>query len=530
MGKLNRGVTAARTGLGVITTTSAAPDTFNADGLPAYTRDSKSELFLMAVGAFYGEAKFYETASEASTRFSALVQTCTVADPAWTAAFLAWLRTDANIRTAAIVGAAEYVRAGGPNGRSVVKSVIRRADEPGEMLAYWTAKYGRRIPQPVKRGVRDAAQIQYNERNVAKWDSAKASFRFADVIELTHPAPLTPAKSGLYQYLLEERHGRGVLEGKGLTSLEARARALASDDPREALLAELEAGNPTVTWETVSSAGTGKLTAAQWERMVHGMGYMAVLRNLRNFDQADMALAVKRTIGQRLADPAEVAASKQLPMRFLSAYKAVQNDVWHSYLAEALDHSLANVPEVKGRWLVLVDASGSMGTAYSKDSSMTYYEAACVFASAFARRNDAQVRTYSSDGQISQIVPLVRGESTLQSVKRMLDRGSFWFGGGTDTSGALATAYRQGKYDHVLLITDEQYNGSWSAWYGRDKGAPGDMIPAQIPLYTANIAGYAAAQDASTPNRITVGGLSDSMFTMIASVESMRDGAWPWEA
>ena len=259
MGKLNRAVTAARTGVSPITTVSATPDTFNADGLPAFTRDSKSELFLMAVGAFYGENKFYATASEESLRYATLVQTCTVADPAWTAAFLAWLRSDANIRTAALVGAAEYVRAGGPNGRSVVKSVIRRADEPGEVLAYWTSKYGRRVPQPIKRGVRDAAQLQYTERNAAKWDSTKASFRFADVIELTHPSPLTPVKSDLYRYLLEERHGRATFEGKTLTELEGRDRALRSEDPRAALLAEMvEKGNSCVTWETVSSAGGGQ--------------------------------------------------------------------------------------------------------------------------------------------------------------------------------------------------------------------------------------------------------------------------------
>lgn len=519
MGKLNRGATTARVGvLGTL-----APTT-NADGLKAYSRDAKSELFLMAVGAFYGENKFYETSSESSRRFADLVAANAKADPEWTAAFLMWLRNEANIRTAAIVGAAEYVHAGAPNGRSVVKSVIRRADEPGEMLAYWTSKYGRRVPQPIKRGVRDAAQLQYNERNAAKWDSTKASFRFADVIELTHPSPLTPAKSDLYRYLIEERHGRATFEDKDLLGLRQRDIALRAEDPREALLCELEAGNQCVTWETVSSAGAGKMSAAQWERLYPHMGYMAQLRNLRNLDQAGVDDDFKHRVGKYLANPVEVASSKQLPMRFLSAYKAAPDLVWGSYLSKALDLSLGNVPEIPGNWLVLVDASGSMGAQYSEKSTMTYYEAASVFAAAFARRNKAEIRTFSNG--LSGTFPQIRGESTLATVKRLMT-GGYWFGGGTDTTGALVGAFSKDKHDHVLVLTDEVYNGY--SWF-RPSGVPGDAIPVDVPMYTFNLAGYAAAQAESGPNRITVGGLTDAAFTMMAAVESTRGGSWPWEA
>ncbi|MEU6153777.1 hypothetical protein ABZ816_27625 [Actinosynnema sp. NPDC047251] len=68
------------------------------------------------------------------------------------------------MRTGSVVGAAEFVRArldaardGLPvddsvTSRSVVDSVLQHADEPGELLAYWTTRYGRAIPKPVKRG------------------------------------------------------------------------------------------------------------------------------------------------------------------------------------------------------------------------------------------------------------------------------------------------------------------------------------------------------------------------------------------
>jgi hypothetical protein len=88
------------------------------------------------------------------------------------------------------------------------------------------------------------------------------------------------------------------------------------------------------------------MTAEEWLACFDHMGYMAKLRNLRNLDMAGVSVADKRKIGESLANPEAVAKSRQLPMRFLSAYKAVQNDVWASYLSEALDNSLANVPTV----------------------------------------------------------------------------------------------------------------------------------------------------------------------------------------
>ncbi|MFF5129390.1 hypothetical protein ACFY41_20945 [Streptomyces syringium] len=35
--------------------------------------------------------------------------------------------------------------------------MLQRADEPGELLGYWTSRYGRNPPEPAKRGLTDAA-------------------------------------------------------------------------------------------------------------------------------------------------------------------------------------------------------------------------------------------------------------------------------------------------------------------------------------------------------------------------------------
>jgi hypothetical protein len=165
-------------------TTAPTATTTTAEGAPGWERDPKSELFLLAVSHMVGEDKFYETAQDADDRYVALVRANAAEDPTWTAGFLRWLRAEGNMRTASIVGGAEYAHAtkgmpleGRPTGRSVVSSVLRRPDEPGEMLAYWTGKYGRVIPKPVKRGVADAIVRMSDERAFLKWDSAARGFR-----------------------------------------------------------------------------------------------------------------------------------------------------------------------------------------------------------------------------------------------------------------------------------------------------------------------------------------------------------------
>ncbi len=493
----------------------------NADGFEATERTAKSELFVLAVGRFYGEDSFYESKNESTQRFVKLVHKITKSDPAWMAEFLKWLRNEGNIRTAAIVGAAEYVKAGGPNGRSVVKSVIVRADEPAEMLAYWMNTHGKRVPQPIKRGIRDSAQALYNERNFARWDSKSNAVRMADVVELTHPAPKAGWQSELFQYMLEDRHGRGNLDNKHLVYLSKRAACSTRAD----YLAELKAGNPTISWENVSSAGTGSMTAEEWLTLYDFMGYMAKLRNLRNLDKANVDVRTKRIIGNTLADPEQVAKSRQLPMRFYSAYKNVSDDVWKSFLSEALDHSLANVPKVAGKWLVMVDASSSMTYDYSNKGDLNYYDAATVFEASFAKANNAVIRTYSSQGQLSAKMRLT-GKNTLRIVED-LHKPSYNFSGGTDTAGNLQRAFNDGEFDHVLLLTDEQYNtGGGGYWYG-SRTNPSDVIPADVPMYVFNLAGYKAGHDIK-PNRVTVGGLSDAAFGMIAAVEASK-AKWPWE-
>ena len=275
--------------------------------------------------------------------------------------------------------------------RQVVDSVLRRADEPGELLAYWTAAYGRAVPKPVKRGIADAVGRLYHERALLKWDSDARGFRFGDVVDLVHPTPALEGQGALFEHAIDRRHNRDKPIPASLAVLRRHAELMALPlNARRALFDSPDAVDTLraagMTWESVAGWLQGPLTAPVWEALIPVMGYQALLRNLRNFDQAGVRDEVAATVAAKLADPAEVARSRQLPMRFLSAYRSAPSLRWSWALEQALGHSLANVPVLPGRTLVLVDTSGSMRGALSRNGSLMRWDAAAVFGLALAQR------------------------------------------------------------------------------------------------------------------------------------------------
>ncbi|MER7574138.1 TROVE domain-containing protein [Streptomyces sp. NPDC126514] len=493
-------------------------------------RDARSELFLLAVADFVAQKTFYESGADRDDRFRTLVRELAVTDPEWTAGLLGWLRGEGNLRTAAVVGAAEYVKARleagateGPSNRQVVDSVLQRPDEPGELLAYWTAHYGRSIPKPVKRGIADAVRRLYSGRSLLKYDTGSKGYRFGDILNLVHatPDPEKAWQGDLFRYALDRRHhpdtavppvsSRALVAHRELMALpvEERRAVVTSDGGAERLAA---AG---MTWEALAGWLQGPMDRAAWEAVIPSMGPMALVRNLRNFDEAGVSDEVAAQVAARISDPAEVVRSRQFPFRYLAAYRNAPSLRWSYPLEQALGHSLAQVPALPGRTLVLVDRSGSMFHSRLSDrSELNRADAAAIFGTALALR--AAHADLVEFGTTSSLVKYRKGESVLKVLERFGDLG------GTDTTGAVRRHYR--KHDRVLIVTDEQYA------YNRH-GGPTEQVPADVPVYTWNLAGYRAGHGPSGGgNRHTFGGLSDAAFRMVPLLEAARDADWPWAA
>lgn len=521
--------------------TEPTASTTTYEGHPGYGRGVKSALFLLAVTNFVGEESFYESAAERDLRFRGLVRQATEEDPEWTAGLLRWLRSEGNMRSASIAGAAEFVKTrldAGQHGmsRQVINSVIQRADEPGELLAYWMAHYGRSLPMPVIRGVADAILRLGTEMNYLKWDGKRRGFRFADVLNLTHPGDRKacqrirgPWQSDLFRYAVKDPYLPELPIPESLGTLTRRAALMALPvNERRAALEPVRLAGAGMTWEALAGWLQGPMDAQAWEAIIPNMGVMALIRNLRNFDEAGVSDEVAAQVAAKITAPDIVARSRQLPYRWFSAYREAPSDRWRVPLGTALTLATGNIPELPGRTLVLIDTSGSMsGYGLSARSKVLPVHAAALFGVALAVRCDS-VRTDLhgfADGVFRHEFP--RGASVLREVERFSNRiGEV--GHGTRTAQALASTYQ--GHDRVVILTDEQSFGVPVSRYGYNSlGEVSRQVPPDIPVYAFNLMGYSAGMLPDGPNRYQLGGLTDATFRMIPLLETGKNAVWPWE-
>ena len=528
--------------------TVAASTAYTHEGGLGAERDPKSELFLLAVTNMVGEQTFYESGEGRDDRFARLVtRVAESGDWDWLYQLTRFVRHDVYLRSVSIVLACEYAKAWqvlphtdtDPSPRVVVSVACARADEPAEIVGYWAQQYGRAevrdgvridggrdratLPMAVKRGLADACVRLYNERSALKYNGDARRVRMADVLELVHPRPKDERQAALFRWLLDTRHGHQTPDTGLLPTITRRAEldAVPVERRREMIDGDgwgslRDAG---MTWEALSGWLQGPMDAGAWEAVIPSMGYMALLRNLRNFLEAGVSDSVLDSVAAKLADPEEVRGSRQLPIRFYNAWLmsgGVKDAVeawgkdqgrFGDTLKTAIELALANVAELPGHTLVMIDVSGSMAAPLSDRSRAGRWEYAALFGAAVARRSArADVLAYNT-----QHVRLPPYESLMDAVRATRPL----VGGGTHTWTMAEQLFKEIGPDRLVILTDEQTAD-------RDTGV------ITCPVYTFNLAGYRAAQSHSVGNRFTVGGLTDAGFRMISLLEAGTEADWPW--
>jgi hypothetical protein len=487
-----------------------------------------SELFLLAVTNMVGEDTFYERADQRDARFRDLVHAVTASNPAFIAGaapedgrvgLTQYLRDSMRMRSAAVVMAAEYVAAGGQGGRSVVTRALRRADEPAELLGYWFDAYGRNVPMPIKRGIADAVRRLYTERAALRYDGLSRQIRMADVIELTHPAPRDERQSALFKHLLDRRHHDDANADPAVLPVLAAAGtldALPLDERREVLRrrdsgALADAG---WSWERLSGWLPGGMDAEAWEAVIPSMGVMALVRNLRNFDQAGISEAAIEAVIAKITDADEAATARLFPYHVWAAYQQAPSDNWKRALGRTLDHTVGNLPALDGT-LVVIDTSSSMWAPMSRRSTMRRVDVAAVMAMATAKRStNVDVVIY---GQTNALMGGLAGTSVLAGVDKVV-RSVGSVGHATYGHTAIDRWYDTKRHRRAVIFTDDQQHDS------------GRVRLDHVPLvYTFNLAGYRpSALPAGERGRYTLGGFTDATFTAMKVLEDGRRAAWPF--
>jgi len=367
--------------------------TVNHEGHPAYQKTAAEELYSAVVASFLNGDKFYETEEETMSRIRQLVDELVADNQEQFLIGLTYLVRKLGNRTAfhylsALVGQAVETQ---PHAvKNMFQFGIERADDLTEIAAAWATTFGkiekrskgsaeypfpslRGIPRRVREGLQRAF-TKFDAYQLAKYKSASKSVKLRDTVCVCHPNPEI-SKAGKESY-------KQLLDG-----------TIATPE----------------TWEAkVSAAGTDVAAKkAAWESLLKEgkMGYMAMLRNLRNFIEAGID---KKLFLPTLTDKERVLKSKQFPFRFLSAYKAVeemggtQQKTTLKAIEAAIGHACQNIPEMDGATVVAVDLSGSMTSRVSQKSTLTMMEIGANFGSMLYERSD-EVITYGFGHTIKQI-------------------------------------------------------------------------------------------------------------------------------
>jgi hypothetical protein len=287
-----------------------------------------------------------------------------------------------------------------------VHRCIHRVDELSEAVSlYWklnpvrspSKKGGRRLSHQFEAGLRRAF-LKFDEYQFAKYSFDKGkSVKLRDVLRMVRP----DLGSKLFHAI-----NAGTLE------------------------------NPD-TWEQRSFKG--KMTAAQWEELIDAkkLGYLALLRNLRNMDQAGVS---SRLICGMIE--AGHGSRYVLPFRYVAAARAAPKFV--NALDNALKDKIDQLPKLKGRTIVLVDVSSSMDAPLSSKSDLTRMDAACAVA---ALINASQLRIFSFSNTLSEISRPHRGMRCIDQIKNSQPHGGTFLG---QAVGSLPTC------DRLIVLTDEQ--------------------------------------------------------------------------
>jgi len=358
MSKLNKKAVAPKKAL--------PPVAISYNGNPQYAKSAKQDLFELAVGFLFGKDSYYESSDAKAERMHKNIATLVAMNEFdFIANTIKYARSNMHIRTAPVMMAVMFAyelrrqNKSYEHLRAVVRDVIQRADQLKDTFAYALDVFGatlpvnkrkNAVPLAIKRGVADAFS-KFNEYQFAKWKGSGEGLKLRDVLWITHPTPVSAYHGVVFDKIMKD--------------------------------------NLTVpfTWE-VELSRNGQLPIGErlsekdiWTKMVSAkdekdryvVGYMALLRNLRNIQNANLDDKVLKThVLTRISNKDEVLNSKQLPFDFVEAYEAINDDNRiKAAVSMAIDISVANMPVLGNNVWVLVDNSSSMNNTYEQMNS--YY-------------------------------------------------------------------------------------------------------------------------------------------------------------
>lgn len=333
-------------------------------------------------------------------------------------------------------------------GRKAIADTISRPDELAELLATYWRNGKKPLSAQLKRGLADAF-LKFDAYQFGKYNRDSA-IKLRDVMFLCHPKPRTPEMAELFKQIATD--------------------TIPVPD----------------TWEVALTRGADKKET--FERLLREkkLGYLALLRNLRNMDQAGVD---SQLIQQAIFELR--GAYNVLPFRFVAAARAVPR--FEPALDMALCAQISEMAPLPGKTVVLVDVSGSMRSHLSTKSDLTRMDAAAALGAIVT--GDIRLFTFSND--LVECPPL-KGMAGIDIIRRSQ------YHSGTYLGKALRSIIDTVPHDRIIVITDEQSH---------------DIVPDPVATH-AYMINVASARNGVGYGRWThIDGFSERVLTFIHNHE-----------
>lgn len=478
----------------------------NYEGATAYQMTPEYELYSAVVTTGLHNS-FYEKGNDRLERIQTLIRKC---DPEFVAKLAIYARNTMYMRSVPLVLSVELAKEvfGNSIVSKTVNGVVQRADEITELLAYYQLSNKRsgvkklnKLSKQIQKGL-IASFNKFDEYQFAKYNAA-GEIKLRDALFLVHPK----AKNEEQQIIFNK---------------------IATDT----------LATP-YTWETELSA-LGKITygneknrqlafTQKWEELIDSnkLGYMALLRNLRNILEANVSPNHIQKICSFLSNADAVSKSKQLPFRYLAAYREIKSvkSKYTSNILDALENAvIQSAVNIKGfdistSVLIACDVSGSMQKTISPKSKIMLYDIGLMLGMLLQSKCENVISGMFGDRW--KIINMPK-KSVLSNVNEYYKREGEV---GYSTNGYLVIEdliKRNEITDKVMLFTDVQLwnsNGTFhsfeKSWNNYKKIAP------NAKLYLFDLAGLGNTPIEIKDNDVyLIAGWSDKIFDVLAALEN----------
>lgn len=479
----------------------------NHTGAKAYALTPEMELYTAVVATALSN-NFYEDKSGRIERIAELVKQV---PHEFTAKLAVYTRNEMNLRSVPLLLIVELAKIhNGDNlvARAVEKCVLR-ADEIMELLMCYqfrnahknSRKKLNRLSRQIQNGLQKAFN-RFDEYQFAKYDRDNLEVKLRDALFLVHPKAKDDAQQLIFNKITDRKLETPYTWETELSAL--GQQHFETDDQKNAAFCQ--------KWEELIISGR--------------LGYMALLRNLRNILESKASVEKVNIVASILSNADQVAKSRQLPFRFLSAYRELKkiNSPDTPFLMSALElavkHSAANIEGFDADTSVLLacDVSGSMCHPISPRSTVECYDIGLMLAMLLKSRCRRVVSGIFGDRWEVVNMP---GDNILQSaseLRKLYSRVGF------STNGFKVIDYLvENKIiiDKVMFFTDCQLwnstggNTSIERSWNRYR-----QIAPRAKLYIFDLVGYG-----QSPLRILnsgvylIGGWSDKVFDILSAVD-----------